>query len=266
LCAWVHCHSSNTPEEGIRSHYRWLWGTVWWLQIELRTSERAVSALNRWAISPAPEQYTLNGWVTTYVNNSPIKLSPEELKNKPSDPSLLHPVLFDARSSDRVLQGAGPEEWMDVSTSWEFAMPLNCVVLRLDGWSSLSDPERARARKPARAPSAASSRTNTGLCIAVACELPPLDRILQIKIGTWRPPVDYCRRLRVHTAARLCSTHAPEGKKFPFSLPRWDWLTDRQASTLTPSCPGSCPLCAMSLLIAQILPRERYNQGEPSRT
>jgi hypothetical protein len=46
--------SSNTPEEGIRSHYRWLWATMWLLGIELRTSARAVSVLNRWVISPAP--------------------------------------------------------------------------------------------------------------------------------------------------------------------------------------------------------------------
>ena len=32
--------SSDTPKEGIGSHYRWLWG--------------AVSALNGWATSPAP--------------------------------------------------------------------------------------------------------------------------------------------------------------------------------------------------------------------
>jgi hypothetical protein len=36
-----------------RSHYRWLWATMWLLGIELRTSGRAVSALNRQAISPA---------------------------------------------------------------------------------------------------------------------------------------------------------------------------------------------------------------------
>jgi hypothetical protein len=38
--------SSDTPEGGIRSHYRWLWATMWLLGIELRTSGRAVSALN----------------------------------------------------------------------------------------------------------------------------------------------------------------------------------------------------------------------------
>jgi hypothetical protein len=37
--------SSDTPEEGIRSHYRWLWATMWLLGIELRTSGRAASVL-----------------------------------------------------------------------------------------------------------------------------------------------------------------------------------------------------------------------------
>jgi hypothetical protein len=45
--------SPDTPEEGIRSRYRWLWATMWLLGIELRISGRAVSALNLWAISPA---------------------------------------------------------------------------------------------------------------------------------------------------------------------------------------------------------------------
>jgi hypothetical protein len=50
---WVHYLSSDTPEEGIRFLYRWLWATMWLLGIELRTSGRAVSALNPRAISPA---------------------------------------------------------------------------------------------------------------------------------------------------------------------------------------------------------------------
>ena len=37
----------HTGKEGIRSHYRWLWATMWLLGIELRTFERAASALNR---------------------------------------------------------------------------------------------------------------------------------------------------------------------------------------------------------------------------
>jgi hypothetical protein len=47
--------SSDTREEGIRYHYRWLWATMWLLGFELRTFGRAVSALILWAISPALE-------------------------------------------------------------------------------------------------------------------------------------------------------------------------------------------------------------------
>ena len=46
--------SSDTPEEGIGSHCRWLWATMWLLGIEFRTFGRAASALNCWAISPVP--------------------------------------------------------------------------------------------------------------------------------------------------------------------------------------------------------------------
>jgi len=51
LHIWVHCGCPQTPEEDSGSHYRWLWATMWLLGIELRTSGRGVSALNRWAIS-----------------------------------------------------------------------------------------------------------------------------------------------------------------------------------------------------------------------
>ena len=37
---------SDTPEKGIRSHYRWSRATMWLLGIELRTSGRTTSALN----------------------------------------------------------------------------------------------------------------------------------------------------------------------------------------------------------------------------
>jgi hypothetical protein len=46
--------SSDTPEEGIRSCYRWLWATIWLLGFELMTFGRTVGAFTRWAISPAP--------------------------------------------------------------------------------------------------------------------------------------------------------------------------------------------------------------------
>ena len=35
------------PEEGVRSHYRWLYATMWLLGIEVRTSGKAVSALKQ---------------------------------------------------------------------------------------------------------------------------------------------------------------------------------------------------------------------------
>ena len=47
--------SSDILEEGIRSHYGWLWATMWLLGIELRTSGGTVCALNHWAISPAQD-------------------------------------------------------------------------------------------------------------------------------------------------------------------------------------------------------------------
>jgi hypothetical protein len=46
--------SSDTLEEDIWCHYRWLWATIWLLESELKTSGRAVGALNHWAISPTP--------------------------------------------------------------------------------------------------------------------------------------------------------------------------------------------------------------------
>jgi hypothetical protein len=49
---WEHCHYLQTHQKGVRSHNRWLGATMWLLGIELRTSGRAVSALNCWAISP----------------------------------------------------------------------------------------------------------------------------------------------------------------------------------------------------------------------
>ena len=53
-CMWVHCCCLQTHQKRVLNpHYRWLWATMWLLRIKLRTSGRAVSALNRWAISLA---------------------------------------------------------------------------------------------------------------------------------------------------------------------------------------------------------------------
>jgi hypothetical protein len=37
--------SSDTPEEGIRSYYRWLLANMWLLRFELRTLKRSVNVL-----------------------------------------------------------------------------------------------------------------------------------------------------------------------------------------------------------------------------
>jgi hypothetical protein len=50
--------SSDTPEKGIGSHYRCLWATMWLLEIELRISGRAASALNHWG-SLQPHDFTV---------------------------------------------------------------------------------------------------------------------------------------------------------------------------------------------------------------
>ena len=45
--------SHHVVAEGVRSHYGWLWATMWLLGFELRTFGRAVSTLICWAILPA---------------------------------------------------------------------------------------------------------------------------------------------------------------------------------------------------------------------
>ena len=41
------------PQDGTRSHYRWLWATMWFLGIELRYFGRAGSTHKCWAITVA---------------------------------------------------------------------------------------------------------------------------------------------------------------------------------------------------------------------
>ena len=53
------CLYACWPEEGTRSHYRWLWATMWPLGTELWTSRRAIRAPNLWDISPAPARQLL---------------------------------------------------------------------------------------------------------------------------------------------------------------------------------------------------------------
>ena len=69
LC--IQCFA-RIPEEGTRSHYRWLWANMWLLGIELRSSGRAARLLNYWAVSPAPNQFfkiitgTIHSWRLLY--------------------------------------------------------------------------------------------------------------------------------------------------------------------------------------------------------
>jgi hypothetical protein len=54
-CMWAHCSYLQTHQKrALDPHYSWLWATMWLLGIELRIFGKAVSALNPWAISPAP--------------------------------------------------------------------------------------------------------------------------------------------------------------------------------------------------------------------
>jgi hypothetical protein len=63
LCIYLHYRSLQTHQKRAfpnrsRSHYRWLGATLCLLGVELRTSGKAVSALNRQAISLAQRGYT----------------------------------------------------------------------------------------------------------------------------------------------------------------------------------------------------------------
>lgn len=72
-------------------------------------------------------------------------------------------------------------------------MLLDCVVPDAAGWLILtfrSGESRDQKARQAAAPT----------LVSVNCLLTG-SAISQVTIGTWRPPVDYCRRLSVHTAS-----------------------------------------------------------------
>ena len=78
-----------------RSYYRWFWATKQLLGLELWTFGRAVSALNRWAISPASHVFKI---FTPWHLLSPPSLSLMVLPQSPSPgtktlPSSLLPSL-----------------------------------------------------------------------------------------------------------------------------------------------------------------------------
>ena len=67
ICMYVYM-----SEEDVRSHYRWLWATMWFLGIELRTSGRAVSPqLPVWVLLPVGFRKALN-WNAIGTNTAGI--------------------------------------------------------------------------------------------------------------------------------------------------------------------------------------------------
>ena len=75
LCTQYYaCMYACTTEEGTRSHYRWLWVTIWLQGIELRTSGRAASALYLRAISPAQTEF-LSGLLAKAFTHWTISLA-----------------------------------------------------------------------------------------------------------------------------------------------------------------------------------------------
>lgn len=78
------CMYAYTSKEDTRSCYRWLWDTMWLLGTEPRTSRRTASALDLWAISPAPARWVfflvpsvLSGCYSFSVSSFTVFLSPE---------------------------------------------------------------------------------------------------------------------------------------------------------------------------------------------
>jgi len=81
MCMTILSLASDTKEEGIRSHYKWLWSTMWLLGINLRTSGRAVSTINLWAISLAQHFLFVCLFIYLFINFNLVFL-------------LVHPLLL----------------------------------------------------------------------------------------------------------------------------------------------------------------------------
>ena len=62
-------------QDSIRSHYRWLWATIWLWGVELKTSGRAVGTLNHWAISPSLTELFLFLFFLTFSTQKKNKSS-----------------------------------------------------------------------------------------------------------------------------------------------------------------------------------------------
>jgi hypothetical protein len=60
-----------------------LWATMWLLGFELRTFRRAVSVLNHWAISPAPQLHFLQWMYTGQPELQALYLTPLRRVTRP---------------------------------------------------------------------------------------------------------------------------------------------------------------------------------------
>ena len=106
------CMYACRPEEGTRSHYRWLWTTMWLLAVELRTSGWAVSALNCWTISPTSSFLSLSAKAT-------IHLWPRKSQSVTSHKPGLHQKLR------RKFQS----KYMNRKVSWKPVFETSCQIL-----------------------------------------------------------------------------------------------------------------------------------------
>jgi hypothetical protein len=143
LYVYEYTSVSDTPEEGIRSHYRQSWVTMWLLGIELRTSERAASALNHWA-----QEWAFKFWhlrlqlahikVRDHSSHRPC-LPPSEGSESPRTqmPNILQMFQTSVFGCSHKLTGTSPicgpgkavDSWrMDNRENWlaKMAFPAHC--------------------------------------------------------------------------------------------------------------------------------------------
>jgi hypothetical protein len=101
--------SSDTPEEGIRPYYGWLWAKMWLMGFEL--FGRAVSALTSRAIAPAPHLFIVCVGAVRVRMLSWSCISPSTmwvLWMKPSSPDLLASAFETPHQSQNSFLGLFP--------------------------------------------------------------------------------------------------------------------------------------------------------------
>jgi hypothetical protein len=116
--------SSDTSEEGVRSHYRWLWATMWLLGIELRTSWRTVSALKSHLSSPHLEAFLILSSLCIWAQSSgnlPVKFQPYTCRCKP--PSRKGKMSVPPAYLDSLLRSDHTSDWQWTITSSSLCVP-----------------------------------------------------------------------------------------------------------------------------------------------